>query len=285
MSSFDTSTPLQNRQQRTDVNPAIAQSSRTRCFQLTDRWLTRVVRFLEAVYQGFWLGCLTADDLNAVTANYFDKSRFYASAGHNLSGFLAWEAPLIERHFQPGSRILVAGAGGGREVLAFRKAGFDAEGFECSLSLIEAGWQIFDQLGETRGVIYCPPDAVPAGAPTYGGLVIGWGAYTNIPTRQRRVSFLTALRRRALPRAPVLLSFFTRAADSRVDRVVYRCARFSQFFVRARSAPVEMGDHLSLSYFHSFARNELEDELREAGFQLTHYKDEGDWGHAIGISK
>ena len=285
MSSFDTFTPLQNGQRRTVVHSAIAQSSRTRCFQLTDRCLARLVRLLGAVYQGFWLGCLTADDLNAVTANYFDKSRLYASAEHNLSGFFAWEAPLVERHFQPGSRILVAAAGGGREVLALRKAGFDAEGFECSLPLIEASWQIFDQLGETRELIYCPPDAGPAGPPTYGGLVVGWGAYTNIPTRQRRVSFLAALRRRALPRAPVLLSFRTRAADSRVDRFVYRFARFSQFFMRTRSAPVEMGDHLSLSYFHSFTRDELEAELREAGFQPTHYKDEGEWGHAIGIAK
>lgn len=285
MSSFDTSTPLQSGQQRTSPHSAIAQSSRTRCFQFTDRWLAHLVRLLQVVYQGFWLGCLTADDLNAVTANYFDKSRFYASQEHNLSGFSAWEATLVERHFQRGSRILVAAAGGGREVLALRKAGFEAEGFECSLPLIEASWRIFDQLGETCELIYCPPDAVPPGPSTYGGLVVGWGAYTNIPTRQRRVSFLNALRQRALSRTPILLSFRTRAADSGADRFVYRFARFSQFFMRTRSAPVEMGDHLSLSYFHSFTRDELEDELREAGFQLTHYKDEGEWGHAIGIAK
>jgi hypothetical protein len=161
--------------------------SRVKYFDLADRSLNRLVRFANAMHEGFWLGCLNADELNAVTAEHFDQSQYYASTEHNLSGFFGWEKSVLDRFFRRGSRILVAGAGGGREVLALRKAGFDAEGFECSLPLVRASEQIFDRLGESRYVSLCEPDSVPQGPRIYEGLVVGWTIYTHIPTKARRV--------------------------------------------------------------------------------------------------
>jgi hypothetical protein len=103
--------------------------SRVKYFDPANRSLNRLVRFANAMHEGFWLGCLNADELNAVTADHFDQSQCYASTEHNLSGFFGWEESVLDRFFRRGSRILVAGAGGGREVLALRKAGFDADGF------------------------------------------------------------------------------------------------------------------------------------------------------------
>ena len=147
---------------------------RVRCFKYADRWFARIGKLLSAVHEGFWLGYLSADDLNAITADHFSASQLYKSREHNLSGFLPWEAPLIERYFQRGCKILIAGAGAGREVLALRKAGYEAEGFECSLPLIRAGQEIFDHLGERYDIITCAPDAVPSGTPDYDGLIVGW---------------------------------------------------------------------------------------------------------------
>jgi hypothetical protein len=238
---------------------------------------------IEALYQGFWLGCLSANDLNAVTAHHFNRSQFYASADHNLSGLFPWEKSLLERYFRPGSRILVAAAGGGREVIALRKAGFNAEGFECSQSLVDAAGKIFGGLGESNYVQYSPPDYVPAGSPIYSGLVVGWTGYTHIPTRARRISFLQALGQRALPDSPVLLSFFTQSHDSREDAVIHRTAQLCSFFTRGRKDP-EVGDRISFArYVHAFTREELEAELDDSGFQLLDYRNAEDWGYAIGI--
>jgi hypothetical protein len=259
-----------------------ARKFRIKCFDHADRWFKRVVGVMTAVHEGVWLGCLSADDLNAVTAKHFDESQFYASKAHNLSGFSDWESPLLDRYFRRESRILVAAAGAGREILALRKVGFDAEGFECSLPLVRASQEIFGQLGESKYVTYCPPDTVPSGLPVYDGLIVGWSAYTHIPTRLRRIAFLQALRQRALPHSPLLISFFTRLPDSR-DDLVYRTARLCRFF--GDRELLSLGDHLEWRrYVHRFARDELEAELRTAGFRIEHYNEQGGDGQAVGIA-
>lgn len=260
--------------------------SRVKCFELADRWLNRFVRFTQSMHEGFWLGCLNADELNAVTAEHFDQSQHYASTKHNLSGFFDWEKSILDRFFRRGSRILVAGAGGGREVLALRKAGFDAEGFECSLPLVRASEQIFDRLQESRYVTFCEPDSVPQGPRIYDGLVVGWTVYTHIPTKARRGAFLQALSQRALPNSPLLISFFARHSSSSDEALVYRTARLCQFFLRGRKERLELGDRISFARFvHSFTSDEVEAELRTAGFRVEDHGEEGGLGYIVVIAE
>lgn len=260
---------------------------RVRCFEHADRWFTRLGKLLAAVHEGFWLGYLSANDLNAITADHFEASQFYQSTEHNLSGFLPWEAPLVERYFQPGLRLLIAGAGAGREILALRKAGYEAEGFECSLPLIRAGQEIFDRLGERYDVVACAPDAVPAGPPDSDGLIVGWGAYTHIPTKARRVTFLQALKKRSVPGSPLILSFFTRNNRSMADNVLDHTATAVGFVLRARKESFEAGDRLEWGrYVHRFTRQELEAELTEAGFSPAYYGQDSDFSaHAVAFGK
>jgi hypothetical protein len=261
-----------------------ARKFRTQCFEHADRWFNRFVELMKALQEGFWLGCLSADDLNAVTAKHFDESQFYASTEHNLSGFFNWEPPLLDRYFRPGSRILVAAGGAGREIIALRKIGFDAEGFECSLPLVHAGRKMFDQLGESKYVTHCPPDSVPAGPPIYDGLIVGWSAYTHIPTKPRRIAFIQALRQRARPHSPLLISFFTRQTHA-YDAVAYRTATLSRFFLRGNKE-LDPGDHIEWGrYVHRFTRDEVEAELKTAGFGVAHYSEENGAGQAVGIAE
>jgi hypothetical protein len=263
--------------------PSPPRNLRVRCFEHTDRWLRRVGNFLMAVQEGFWLGCLSPDDLNAITANHFGASQYYKSIEHNMSGFLPWEAPLVERHFRPGSRVLVAGAGAGREILALRRAGYEAQGFECSLSLIEAGREMFDRLREPYNVVACAPDQVPSGPSDCDALIIGWGAYTHIPTKVRRVRFLQALKQRSVRGSPLMLSFFTRKDHSSSESLVDSTAAAVRFVLPWRKERFEAGDRLEWSrYVHRFTRQELEAELTEAGFSPAHYAQDSDFsGHAI----
>lgn len=259
---------------------------RVKGFDLADRWLNRVVRFASAMHEGFWLGCLSADELNAVTAEHFDQSQYYASTEHNLSGFFGWEKSVLDRFFQRGSRILVAGAGGGREVLALRKAGFDAEGFECSVPLVRASEQIFDRQGESEYVTFCQPDGVPQGPRIYDGLVVGWTVYTHVPTKARRVAFLQALSERALAGSPLLVSYFARQSRASDDVLVHRTARLWRFLLRGRKEPLEVGDRISYARFvRSFTSDEVEAELRAAGFRSAHHGAEGDLGYTVGVAE
>jgi hypothetical protein len=111
--------------------------------------------------------------------------------------------------------------------------------------------------------------------------MVGGSAYTHIPTGARRVAFLQALRQRALPGSPVLLSFLTRTGASRYDGFVCKVANLFRA-LGGRKESVELGDHLSWSYSHLFARKEVEGETRDAGIRLVHYREVGG-GHAVGI--
>ena len=257
---------------------------RTKCFQHADRWFNRLVRLMTALHEGFWLSCLSADDLNAVTAKHFDDSQHYASTDHNLAGLFNWERLLLDRYFQRGSHLLVAAAGAGREVLALRKAGFDAEGFECSLPLVRASQKILDQQGQSKYLTYCPPDSVPTGPPIYDGLIVGWGGYTHIPTKLRRIAFLQALHQRARPHSPLLISFFLRNTDS-YDAVIHRTAGVCRLLRKDRDL-LDPGDHIEWKrYVHRFTRDELERELEAAGFRVAHYAEEDGAGHAVGSAE
>ncbi|MFZ0733519.1 MAG: hypothetical protein WAM79_14420 [Candidatus Sulfotelmatobacter sp.] len=255
-----------------------------KCFAAADRSVDRLIRLLKIVHEGFWLGWLNSDELNAVTSEHFDHSQFYSSNSHNRIGLFDWEQEALSRFFRPGSHVLVAGAGAGREVLALRKSGFEAEGFECSPALVEASQRLFDELGESNYVVYCPPDSVPPGSPLYNALIVGWGAYTHIPTRARRIRFLQAFGERAFGNAPLLLSFFTRKTGSRDDVLVYRLARLCSLFSPARKASLDIGDRISYArYIHSFTEQELAEELKAAGVRLAQFVDKGEFGYAVGI--
>lgn len=270
-------TPANDRQSRGTLR-----ERRLRYFKRADSWFNSFVRMLSGVHEGFWLGVLSISELNALTAQHYDSSQESASPEHNMRGLFDWELAAVDRYFQPGTRVLVAAAGGGREVLALRRGGYDVEGFECNSSLVEAGNAMLGGLGEPRGISLSAPDEVPAGLPVYGGVIVGWSAYSHIPTRARRVEFLRALRQHTLPGSPVLLSFFTRAKDSSYETAVYRTATLIKSVVPGRTESSEVGDHLSWGYSHWFTREEIEGELRQAGIRLAHFSELGD-GHAVGI--
>ncbi len=262
----------------------LSRKLRVSCFVFADRLFQALARWMTVLHEGFWLGWLSADDLNTITGRHFDQSNYYASSEHNLSGFFDWEKPLINRYFRPGSRILVAGAGGGREVLALRKDGFDAEGFECSPPLVHACEKISSELGEPCRVAYCAADRVPQGPASYDGLLVGWVAYMHIPTKARRVLFLKALRQRARSQSPVVISFFMRNTNLRNDVTVYRAAKFFTSFRPSRREELELGDHLDFGrFFHSFTREEIEEEMKAAGLRVLELHEQSDSGQAVGM--
>ena len=257
---------------------------RVQWFKQADQWFTRWISIAGALHEGFWLGVLRADDLDAITAGHYGQSQEYASAEHNQRGLFDWERVVVEQYFQPGSRILVAAAGAGREILALRQAGFQVEGFDCSPTLVQAGDALFDGLGERRGVTLCAAGQVPCGPALYQGLIVGWTGYTHIPTRRRRIAFLEGLRNRAMPGAPVLISFFPRDRSSQYENLNYWIARVSRFLFRGRKEEPEPGDHLGWCFSHTFTREEVEAELRAAGFRPAYYSELGE-GHAVGIAE
>jgi hypothetical protein len=185
---------------------------------------------------------------------------------------------MVSRFFPSGGRLLVAAAGGGREIYALHGRGYEIDAFECHAELVRCANRFLSDAGIPCEVQYAPCDRAPVGDAHFDAVIIGWGAYMLIQGRRRRVEFLESLRARVDAGAPLLLSFFVR----RRDGLYYPTVRgIANFFRRVRFAErVELGDSLAPNYVHYFDEAQLAAELKCGGFQLELYGTR-EYGHAV----
>lgn len=237
---------------------------------------------LRACVNGIWLGLLRREELLEVSRTYYSQHDKYGNDRYNQSGLWNWEARLIDCYFSGRRRLLVMGAGGGRELLALARHGFEVDGVECNPSLVRSAKVLLATEGVRSTVRIAPPDTCPPIGTIYDGLVIGWGAYMLVQGRQRREALLVSLRQQCAPSAPLLLSFFTRPANAQRYRVIAGTANILRRFTGGE--PVELGDDLEPEYVHYFTRDEIAEELWATGFDLVHFDDKG-YGHAVAIAR
>ena len=252
-----------------------------------DRLRRRAKDAIDVVFQGVWLGLLDRDALARVDEQYYDNRRertpggavSYFDAAWNTHGLADWEAAAIDAHFPAGGRLVVTGAGGGREVLALRDRGFDAVGFEPHAGLVEAGAALLREHGHDDVLHLMGREGFPAQAGRSDGVVVGWGSYMHVLGRGQRVAFLRAARATLEPGAPLLVSFWVRPESERAYRHIARIATVLRRL--RRREPADEGDQLGPHFAHRFVRSQLEGELRDGGFEPVFYADQP-YGHAVG---
>jgi hypothetical protein len=265
--------------------PPPAPRLRVRLYLWLDRWLQRWVRLLGILHEGFWLGCLDPEDLTAVTIRSYQHSHLYGGLEHNQSGLFPWERETIDRFFRPGSKILVAACGGGREMIGLHGLGFQADGFDCTPCLVETSQRLLQELGISSNVMLCPPNDAPQGLMPYDSLIVGWTAYMHIPGSARRIAFLRKIRASVPIEAPILASFWVKEGESPDAGRVFRLAKWLRSLRGRRVEPLEPGDHVTnRGYHHCFAKEEIEAELKAGGFRMCHYS-QADHPYAVGVAE
>jgi len=247
------------------------------------------MRLLGILHEGFWLGCLDPEDLTAITIRSFQQSLMYNGPEHNQSGLFPWERAAIDRFFRPGSNILVAASGGGRELIALHGLGFKAGGFDCTPSLVEASRRLLQELGIPANVMLCPPNDVPPELrpefASHDSLIVGWTAYMCIPGSARRIAFLRKLRALVPAEAPILVSFWVREEPSPDEDRSFRLAQWVRSLRGRRAEALEPGDHVTdRGYYHGFTKEEIEAELKAGGFRMCH-DSQADCPYAVGVAE
>ena len=257
-----------------------------RAYVFAVRWRKRALLGLSATFDGVWLGLFDDDTLTRVDEAFYARTESalgndiaYADPAWVGRGLHDWEREAIDRHFPERARIVVTGAGGGREVLALLEMGHDAVGYEPHAGLAASGARLLADRGHPGRLHASPRDAWPAGAERCDGVVVGWGSYTLIQGRATRVAFLRGAAQALEEGGPLLVSFFNRAGNERYLAQVHRVARVVRRLRRAE--PPEPGDALGPNFAHSVSRQELEDELRDGGFEPVHFAAQP-YGHAVG---
>jgi hypothetical protein len=203
--------------------------------------------------------------VDALTRAFYDRRNVYLSDAHNLSGFSTSERRCVEQWFPAGGRVLVTSAGAGREAIAFVERGWSVVATDTARIPAE---EMARRLGSAAEVHCLPPDEVPHGN-VFDAAVIGFGAYSHLQGRERRIAFLRRLRATMAPRAPLLVSYLAVPAFRRLDRIVAAAAKLFRSPLRRRL--IEPGERIqSACYFRFFVTSEVIGELREAGFEVVH---------------
>jgi hypothetical protein len=256
---------------------------RTRVFRACQTVVDVVTGGIKSVHEGLWLGLLDHRHVQVITDERYESWRTYGSDDYNLSGLMPWEESALDRFFVGCRSLLVGAAGGGREVLALARRGYEVTAFDCSSHLLDRCRRLAADEGLTVSAAVSPPDRVPEGVGRHHGAIVGWGGYMHIPGLTARVEFLGEIRSHLVPAGPLLLSFFSSRQRSRSDRWVAGIARRVRR-IRGSSDSVEVGDRLAGTFDHRFTEEEIESELESAGFEMVHFAHQP-YGHAVGRSR
>ncbi len=232
---------------------------------------------VEGVLGGLTLAALPPRKLNALTA------RLYAVRGrYHAEGLFGWEERWFADDLPPApARILVGGAGSGREVKALLGLGYEVVAFDPAPSFVARarrhlrgdGMRAFTCGGYedliTSG--HALKELVDGHAP-YDAILLGWGSFTHMPVPAERRELLARVAS-LCPAGPTLLSFWLRREGSERDRgrafsLGWRVGGLLSG--RAQDEGPDPGDQVMTrcGYGHWFTVSEIAELAAAAGLQL-----------------
>jgi hypothetical protein len=217
---------------------------------------------------------------DSVLAAYSDRmyaatSTYRADSPNFREGLFHWEDDMIARVFPaPPGRVLVGGAGGGREAFALAARGFEVVAFDPSdglaRSMAERAKALpavtplvgrYEELPHLRHVdTHAPADVRRLGP--FKVTVFGWTSFSHIRRRSERVAALRAAA--AVTDGPVVISFFLRTdGPGGPERLVQRVGRTLGLAYN--------GDQFTpyIGLFHKSSLEELQAEVAEAGLGIA----------------
>jgi hypothetical protein len=233
------------------------------------RFMKKLTDFLDALTSGFWLGVMSEKSLDYSDELYYNQTKYYTEENYNESGLFDWEKSIIQKHFSGAKNILLIAAGGGREVLALNKMGFEVDSYECNPALIEFGNALLEKNGIENKIKYLPRNTVPGEIRKYDGIIIGWGAYSLIPGSKKRLSFLSALYPFLHKDAPIMISFLFMGKKGRKDNIIKDLS--NSFRIFSKKVKTETGDRLVPNFIHYFNEEEVKSELIRAQYRIIDY--------------
>jgi hypothetical protein len=234
-----------------------------------------------------------------LTLSYFRHARQYVEPSQQTRGLFPFEQRMVERFFpKPPGRVLVHGAGAGREPLALVELGYRVEAYEPVAMLASAGQRLLRERGLDVplrvATIQSWAENVATTAPC-DAVFLGWATWSHLLRSEERVSALRAFRR-ICPRGPVLMSFYrndalydlTERGETGAELVPFghRISHALRHGLRERVLrlpPVERGTTWAAGYFyHAVEAAELEAEAALGGYQVAFWEaDPRRYPHAV----
>jgi hypothetical protein len=234
----------------------------------------------------------------------YATQRQYRAAKHQQQGFWPFEARMVADHIPPPpARLLLHGAGGGRELRALLALGYEVDAYEPVAELVAAanaglaGSAPVQQATVQQWSLEATVQQRllrPSGH--YDAVITGWGMWTHVLQQADRLAALRAFLT-VCPKGPVLLSFWRAGslADHQERPQVVgplhplaqsRLQRISRQWLRQkvlRLEPLERGTSWRQGlYVHLVSDAELHEEAALAGYTVQFLEsDRRRYGHAM----
>ena len=227
---------------------------------------------------------------------YYEHERTYSDDAYQRSGLFDFERAAIDRYVPaPPARVLVHGAGSGREVLALGEGGYAVDAFEPVPAMVARANTLLADTAVRVERATLQEWGAGGGTDSYDAIVTGWGMWIHILHHDERIAALRAFRR-ACPAGTLLLSFLRMhpwtdaTAPPPPPLPVHpepngRMERLTRGIMRRRLLrlpPIERGtDWIEGSYIHRVSEAELREEAALTGWRIAYYERDVDvYGHA-----
>ncbi|MFB3855256.1 MAG: class I SAM-dependent methyltransferase [Vicinamibacterales bacterium] len=240
----------------------------------------------------------------------YGKSDRYVLSASDAS-LMPWEDEVVERFFPKSpARLLIGGAGGGREVFALARRGYEIVAFDPSplmvssmaaqigcqpilafrarfetLPLLESAstrGRGHDSSDETRPASDCAVTNLSEMG-RFDAALLGLTSFSHLRYENDRIKVLAEFAR--VTAGPIVLSFFHAPAPGAISphRSKRRGKALAHF--AAGRLPAPEGDRFSIGigYYHTFRRDELERLFERASLSILHLDLEANWSHAVVI--
>lgn len=168
-----------------------------------------------------------------------------------------WEREVLERHGLRAGRMLVMGAGTGRESIGIARRGISVVGIDSSFDALRIARRLAGFRGAPVRLHQGDYLALPYAAGSFDYALLSSIMYSAIPGRARRQAWLRDLARILIPGGLAILSFQpAREAPSRLHAL---CSRLNRVLVRLPGAnrAYQPGDDCAMVHFlHTFQDEE-----------------------------
>ncbi|MGH7318675.1 MAG: class I SAM-dependent methyltransferase, partial [Candidatus Rokuibacteriota bacterium] len=129
-----------------------------------------------------------------------------------LQGLGADEAALVDRFFDPGSRVLDVGCGAGREAIALAKRGLRVTAIDVQPAMIEQARLEAARAGVTVTFVVQSVTAFGASPNSFAHVLFSPLVYAYIPSHARRIDTLARLRAALRGGGTIVFSAYNRKA-------------------------------------------------------------------------
>jgi SAM-dependent methyltransferase len=243
----------------------------------TCRWIAQGFSHLASLLDGLLPALLSPPALSRlIRDHYLPGYAANAAAAADLAllppedALDGWERQALERSGLRSGRILVMGAGTGREAIALARRGFAVAGIDASFEALQTARAVARLQGVRLRVQQGDYLSLPYAAGSFDGAVLAAIMFSAIPGRAGRKAWLRDLARVLVPGGVAILSF--QPALGPPSRLQTLCGRLNRLLVRlpgANQAYQPGDDGTGIHFLHTFQdETEIRSELAAAGADI-----------------